>query len=449
MDSAVFEQLSPTKLFFRCAVPSMISMAVGSLYSIADGVFVGRFIGEGALAAVNLVMPLIMILFALSNMIATGASVRISMLLGQKDRDGACLTFTFSVKIIAAISIVLGIVGFAFAEPIVRLLGRGASAEAIRYGVEYLKVHAVFMPLLPLCFATDNFLRVCGKEKLSMALTVSSQLLNILLDVILIGILHQGIWAAAFTSCVSMALVSVITLLLFAGKKFDLYYVKGFVPPRQFLKIAFNGSSEFFGNIANSIMSLVLNFFLLHYGGTTAVAAMSVVMYADGIIGMLIFGMCDALQPAISYCYSAKQIKKVRAIERRVLGAAALLSLAALLFMRYAGRFVAPLFVKTEDVALFEVSLAAMRLFSLSYLFGWVDMCLSSYFTALEKPMLSLLLSFAGTLVFPIGCLALMSPVWGITGVWLMPAVSGFLSAMTALLLYLRIRNREYTDQTA
>lgn len=61
MDSSVFEKASPTKLFFRCAVPSMVSMAVGSLYSIADGVFVGRFIGEGALAAVNLVMPLIMI----------------------------------------------------------------------------------------------------------------------------------------------------------------------------------------------------------------------------------------------------------------------------------------------------------------------------------------------------------------------------------------------------
>lgn len=375
-------------------------------------------------------------------MIATGASVRISMLLGQKDRAGACLTFTYSVKVIAAISIVLGIAGFAFAEPIIRLLSQGASAEAKQYGVDYLKVYAGFMPLLPLYFATDNFLRVCGKEKLSMAFNVASQLLNILLDFVLIAVLHQGIWAAAFTSCISIALGTVITLLLFAGKRLDLYYVKGGIPLGQFFKIVANGSSEFFGNISASVMSLVLNAFLLQYGGTTAVAAMSVVMYVDGIIGMLTFGMCDALQPAISYCYGAKQIKKVKAIERRVLGAAALLSLAALLFMRYAGHFVAPLFIKTEDIALREMSLTAMQLFSLSYLFGWVDMCLSSYFTALEKPMLSLLLSFAGTLVFPIGCLILMSPVWGITGVWLMPTVSGFLSAIAALIMYLSVRNQ-------
>lgn len=86
MDSEIFEKLPPTKLVFRCAIPSMVTMVFGALYQIADGLFVGRFIGENALAAVNIVMPVIMMAFAFSNMVATGASVRIAILLGEKNK---------------------------------------------------------------------------------------------------------------------------------------------------------------------------------------------------------------------------------------------------------------------------------------------------------------------------------------------------------------------------
>lgn len=112
MDSEIFEKLPPTKLFFRCAVPAMIAMASGALYQIADGLFVGRFIGEDALAAVNLIMPVITMVFAFSNMIATGASVRISVLLGEKKPEGASCIFSFTIKAIFLLSCVIGIIGF-------------------------------------------------------------------------------------------------------------------------------------------------------------------------------------------------------------------------------------------------------------------------------------------------------------------------------------------------
>ena len=87
-------------LLFRCAVPSMITMAFGALYQIADGLFVGRFIGGDALAAINLIMPVIMTVFAFSNMIATGASVRISILLGEQNREEPSRFLSFSLKVI-------------------------------------------------------------------------------------------------------------------------------------------------------------------------------------------------------------------------------------------------------------------------------------------------------------------------------------------------------------
>ena len=440
MDSEIFEKLPPTKLFFRCAVPSMITMAFGALYQIADGLFVGRFIGGDALAAVNLIMPIIMIVFGFANLIATGASVRIAVLLGEKNREEASRVFTFTLKVIFVISCLLGVLGLLFAESFVRFLAPGATEQAIEYGITYTRVYAAFAPLMLIYHATDNYLRVCGKEKISMWLSVGTQAFNIVLDVILIVFLGQGVWAAAFTSCLAMALGSVITLFMFRKKRMDLYYIKGRIKRAVFLRILANGSSEFFSSISMSIMSIVFNFFLLKYGGTTAVAAFSVIMYVDSIVGMLVFGMSDSLQPAISYCYGAGLMDKVKAIFRRVIWGAVMLSAASLLFMFFAGQYVAPLFVEPEDAELLNVSIIGMKLFSLSYLTGWVDMCFSSYFTALERPARSMLVSLFGTLIFPISALCIMAPLLKLNGVWLSVLISCTLSAIFTLVLYITMR---------
>ncbi len=444
MNSEIFEKLSPNKLLFRCAIPSMITMVFGSLYQIADGLFVGRFIGEDALAAVNLVMPIIMMIFAFSNMIATGASVRIGILLGEKKRKEASNIFSFTIMFIFIISCILGIFGFLFAEWFVRLLAPKATEEAINYGTIYIKVYALFSPLLPLYFVTDNFLRVCGKEKLSMWIGIITQLGNIILDIILIAILKQGIWAAAFTSSLAMAIGSIITLLIFRKKRMDLYYTKCKISLKTFFTIMANGSSEFLSNSAMSIMSLVFNFFLLKYGGTTAVAAFSVIMYVDSIVGMLVFGICDALQPAISHCYGARLHKKLKAIFKRILLCASVLSGLSLLFMRFLGQYVAPFFVKPEDTELLVVSIVGMKIFAFSYLTGWIDMCFSSYFTAIEKPVRSLLTSLFGTLVFPIGCLFLLTPFLNLNGVWISIVVSNFFSALLTIILAIGIKKDNY-----
>ena len=442
MDSEIFRKLPPTKLFFRCAVPSMVTMAFASLYQIADGLFVGRFVGGDALAAINLIMPIIMIVFGFANLIATGASVRVSVLLGAKNREDASQVFTFTLKFLFMVSCVLGFLGLVFAENFVRFLAPGASELAIEYGITYTRVYAAFAPLMLIFHATDNYLRACGKEKLSMWLGIGTQTLNILLDVILIVFLGQGVWAAAFTSCLSMALGSVITLWLFRGKRMDLYYTKSKIQVSVFLRILANGSSEFFSSISMSIMSIVFNLFLLKYGGTTAVAAFSVIMYVDSFVGMFLFGMADSLQPAISYCYGAGLMDKVKAIFRCIILGAVALSVASLLFMMFAGQYVAPLFVKQEDTELLNVSIIGMKLFSLSYLTGWVDMCFSSYFTALERPGRSLLTSFLGTLVFPIGALFLLTPTWELDGVWLSAVTSCTVSAVFTIMLYLTMTKR-------
>ena len=273
-----------------------------------------------------------------------------------------------------------------------------------------------------------------------MFIGIASQGLNVLLDFILIVVLHQGIKAAARASCLSIALGSVVMLVLFTGKRMDVFYTRKNISSLRFFRILANGSSELFSNIAASVMSIVMNLFLLKYGGTTAVAAFSILMYVDSIIGMVCFGICDALQPAISYCYGAGLIDRMKRIFRRVLAASAITSFVAFLFMLLAGRHVAIIFIKPGDTTMAEMSVTAIKLFSFSYLVGWIDMCFSSYFTALERPRRSLVVSFFGTLFFPISCLFILTPLFGLNGVWLMPTVSAIASGIMTIILAASMR---------
>lgn len=433
MDSEIFEKMQPTKLFFKCAIPAVITSVFGALYSVVDGIFVGRYLGENALAAINLIMPIIMIVEAISNMLATGASVNISILLGKQKRQEASKVFTYSIKIIVLFSCIIGAVGLVFAKSFITFISPKATEEAICLATDYLRVFALFAPVIPIYFATDNYLRVCGKQELSMAVGIVTQLMNVVLDIVLIAFLHLGIKAAAVASCLSIAIGSVVTLFAFTHKKLDLYYTKGKIKANQLLKIIANGSSELFSNISMSIMSVVMNLFLLKYGGTTAVAAFSVVMYVDSIIGMVNFGICDSLQPAISYCYGAGLFERMKEIFKRVVLTTVVTSFAAFLFMLFVGPAVANIFVKPGDYELLQVGKTAIKIFAFSYLVGWIDMCFSSFFTAIDRPVHSFLISFFGTFVFPVIFLFVLTSLYGLNGVWLMATVAGMASAILTM----------------
>ena len=436
----MFEKMQPTKLFIKCAIPATLSMIFSGIYSIADGIFVGRCIGADALAAVNLVMPLIMISFALAEMIAVGSSVQIAMLLGQKEKELADRTFSVCIKVILGISVIIGLIFFFLSKPILMLMG--TEGMALQYSIEYIRVYAVFSPLIIVYFAADNYLRICGKQNYSMALNIATSVLNIVLDFLLLVVWKQGVWAAAFTSCISMALGTVMALCPFFRNKLELKFVKGWISAKHFVKLVANGSSEFFANIASSIFSFVLNIVLLSIGGATAVAAMSVVMYVESIASMMISGMSDSMQPAISYCHGAGLKKRVYALEKRVLVSAAVLSLTACLLLRYGGAWVVPFFVKPGETELLTLSIHAMSLYALSYLVNWIDGCLSGYLTALGQAGRSFIVSIMGTLVLPLVGLAVLAPPLGLAGVCLMPLFAGVLSAVLSLVLVLTIKNK-------
>ena len=426
------------KLFFRCAIPAMVGMVFSTIYYIIDGIFVGRYIGHMALAAVNLVMPLLMIITALAEMIATGSSVRISILLGQGNKEEANHVFSVCLTFIAGISALLGLLSYVLAKPLILLMG--PDSVTAEYAIGYFRVFAIFMPIWSIFFSADNYLRVCGKMRLSMIINVVCSVLNLLLDILLIVVLKKGLLAAAYASCISMSVGAIWSLLPFFRKKLQLQFTKGKIAGRQIMSIMFNGSSEFFVCIAGSLFAIIVNVVLLRLGGAAAVAAATIVEYVEDLIGMLVYSMSDALQPALSYCFGAGLLKRMRKIQRSVMIASASLSLLTMLFLFTGGKYLLPLFIQTGDVALYDLSLRAMRLYAASYLVCWIPCTLSSYMTAVERPRHSIAIALTAALVYPLICMVIMVPLLGLDGVWLLYFASGIFSAITAVIIVKRVK---------
>ena len=437
----LYVKTPPLKLFFFAALPGSISMLASALYQLIDGMLVGQLLSATAFAALNLAMPFVIINFSIADLIGVGSSVLISHSLGRKEDAAANNIFTCACISIVASGAALGVVLFAAAPGLLRLMG--ADGQLLEYGVQYMRVYALCSPVTTIIFAVDNYLRICGRVRYSMILNVVTALLNIVLDFLFLVVFRWGVAAAAAASCLSIALGTVLGFLPFVMGRLPLRFVRGTISARQLGNILANGSSEFFSSIAGSVMMVILNSVLLRLSGSMAVAAFSIVMYVDSIVGSLLFGMADSIQPAISYNYGARRRDRMLALEKRVLLTGAAVSLAALLWMQLGGQYVIPLFIQGDDPALLEMSLRAMRLFSLSYLLGWAGTCLSSFFTALNRPGRSLILAFSKTLVFPLACLAVLPAALGLDGVWLTAPAAGVLTAALAVWFLIAVLRQE------
>lgn len=195
MNQEFFGTIPPKKLFMKLAIPGLFSMLFSSLYMMADGMFVGKMIGGKALAAINLVFPIIMIVFAVGDMIAAGASVKIGMKLGEKKEDEASHIFSMALLLMLVIDSLFMIASLFFAKDLIFILIKDKELATLAYQFAYVFILA--FPFIAPFFALDNYLRLCGKATLSMWVNIAVSLLNIVLDALLIGYFKLGIEAAA------------------------------------------------------------------------------------------------------------------------------------------------------------------------------------------------------------------------------------------------------------
>ncbi len=440
----MYAAMHPWRLFFAVALPGMISMFAMSIYSIIEGAFIGQVLGEGAFAAVNIAMPLVMINFSLADLIGVGASVPISIALGREDKKTANNVFSCSVIMIFVASLVMGSIMFFAATPLSRMMG--ADDELLATSVKYLRTFALCSPLSTIFFAMDNYLRICGYVKTSMIINVGSNVLTIGLLVLFLFVLDMDVTGSALATCISMCICSAVTMIPFIRKKTLLRFTSPRFHFAMFREIAACGSPVFLNNIAGRVTSILMNISLMTLGvqafgeggGTTAVATYAVLMYASDLCWPLLYGISDSLSPAIGYNWGAQNYSRVRRIVKCAYMGTAVVGLVSTSLLFFFPDVIAGLFVRAEDAHLLAISTRAIRLFCFAYLFRWFGVVTQGFLSAIEKPVPATIMSVSTALVFPV---IIMGALWsfGLDGIWFNFVGVNILTAVLSAVMLIRV----------
>ena len=324
----------------------------------------------------------------------------------------------------------------------------GAEGEFASLAVQYIRVYAICSPVTTIVFAMDNFLRICGIIRGSMVLNILMSVLSAVLEFLFLGVFRWGIWAAALATCAGMLVCAFLAIVPFLKGKTLLRFCKPHFHFIMIRQIVACGSPTFLNNIAGRITSILMNAILVRLGGETAVSVYGILMYTDGFIQPLLYGMCDSLQPAVGYNWGAGKYSRVRSIERCCFSASGIVSLLAVLVIALFPEQITHLFMADAGNEIMDLAVGALRLFSLTYLTRWISFAMQSYMLAIEKPLPASILSVSTALVFPVVLVALLWPL-GLTGIWLNFAATALLAAVLSAAILLRLRRELYRpDQT-
>lgn len=402
----------------RFTLPSIAMMIFTSIYGVVDGFFVSNFAGKTPFAAVNLIMPVLMIVATVGFMFGTGGTAIVAKVLGEGDRERANRYFSLFTYVAFALGVVFAALGFVCIRPIAQLLG--AEGELLENCVVYARISLLATPCFILQLLFQSFFVTAEKPQLGLAVTLSSGVTNMVLDAVLVPLLPQPykLTGAAVATAMSQVVGGVVPLFYFFRKNSSILRLgKTKYEGKAIVRACTNGASEFMSNISSSIVGMLYNLQLIHYAGENGIAAYGVMMYVSMIFSGTFIGYSIGTAPVVGYHYGAQNHPELKSLLRKsltLIGAFGICMVAAaqLLAVPLAKIFVG------YDASLMALTVSGFRIFALSFLVMGFAIFFSGFFTALNDGLTSALISFLRTLVFQVAAVVLLPLIWGIDGVW-------------------------------
>ena len=424
----------------RFTLPSIVMMIFTSIYGVVDGFFVSNFVGKTPFAAVNFIMPFLMILGSVGFMFGTGGSALIAKTMGEGKDEQAKRLFSLFVYVSVICGIVIAALGILFLRPIAAFLG--AEGTMLDDCVIYGRVILLSLPAYILQYEFQSFFVIAAKPQLGLAVTVAAGVANMVLDALLVAVFSLGLPGAAAATAISQCVGGLVPLVYFSRPNTSLLRLTSTrYDGRALLKACTNGSSELMSNISMSIVSMLYNVQLMKYAGEDGVAAYGVLMYVNMIFLAAFIGYSVGTAPVVGYHFGAGNRRELRSLLRKSLIIIGLFSVAMLAAAEGLAEPLAKLFVG-YDPSLLDLTLRGFMIFSFSFLFAGIAIYGSSFFTALNDGLVSALISFLRTLVFQVAAVLIFPLIWEIDGIWLSIVAAEFMAAFVTVLFLLGKRQK-------
>jgi putative MATE family efflux protein len=426
------------KLLYHYALPAIISSVVLALYNVVDRIFIGQGVGAMAISGLALTFPLLNLLQAFGTLIGVGAAARMSIVLGMKDVRWAEKILGHSLVLNVSVSALVSMLALLFLDPILALFG--GSEQTMPYAKEYLYYVIPGNIFTSLTFNQAGLMRSSGYPRKSMVVILIGAALNIVLDPIFIFVFHMGIQGAAIATVISMVVSAVYSLQHFAKPDSFIRYRKFafHLEWRIVRNIIAIGLSPFLMNAMASIVNVVINQMLVKHGGDIAIGANGIISSYSIVMIMILFGLCQGMQPIVGYNYGAGRLKRMKDTYKLTARVASMVTggffIMALLIPEWLAR------VFTNDAELLDISAKAIRVSFLAAAVIGFQVVTGQLFQAIGKAKNAIVLSLSRQALFLLPALIVCAHYWGLVGVFIAMPISDFLAAVLAVLMIFRER---------
>ncbi|MBU1239364.1 MATE family efflux transporter [Myxococcota bacterium] len=426
------------KLLLKLTVPATMGMLVGALYNLVDTIFVGRAVGPMGIGAISIVFPFMGIVMACAQTVGMGGASIISRAMGKGDLALAERTLGNLLGVLLLFATLLFVVGQVFLEPILKLFG--ATRTMLPLSFDYMRIVLFGNFFFTFTMALNNILRAEGKAKESMFVMITGAGLNIILDPIFIFGLNMGIRGAALATAIAQVVAFLFLMSLYLRGKTTLKIrVTNLAPVWKILREVFAvGASVFVRQMAGSLMTIIINNLLKHYGGDIYISIFGVFHRLLMFLFMPMFGIMQGLQPIVGFNYGAKKPARIRAVVRlAAIWATAICLVGTAVLLLFSEQLIG--LFNTDPVLIREGS-RIIRITVLGIPLVGVNIVATTMVLAFGKALPSLIMSMSRQVLFLMPLVLLLPLKMGLNGIW----IAFPLADLAAFFLIMALAAREF-----
>lgn len=430
------------KLLRQFAIPSIVSMLVGSLYNIVDQFFIGQRIGELGNAATNIAFPFSTSCLAAALLLGIGGSSAFNLAMGSGDTKKAVNILGNAVALLAVFGLVLSLVAELFTRPL--LLFFGSPAEVLPYALEYTRITAIGFPFLLLSTGGGHLIRADGRPKITMICNLLGAVINTILDALFVFGMNMGMTGAALATIIGQFLSGGLAVWYLAHcKTVTLHWKNLRIRACYAKRIASLGVAPCSNQVAMMIVQIIMNQSLKYYGAhsmygeSIPIACAGIITKVNMLFMSFVIGLSQGLQPIASYNYGAGNKKRVKEAYIKAVSAGAVLAAVAFLIFQIFPRKIIAVFGQGSELY-FSFAASYFHIFLFFTFVNFMQPITSNFFTAIGKPKVGSFLALTRQIIFLLPLLLIFPFFMGIDGIMYAGPVADCLAAVVSAAMVIR-----------
>ena len=438
-----------TKLLGQFAVPSIISMLVGSLYNIVDQFFIGRSVGELGNAATNIAFPLSIACVATALLFGIGGASAFNIAMGKDEKEKAVYYLGNSAVMQFGIGLILGIITLLFLEPMLRFFG--SPENVLGYAMDYTRITAFGFPFLILATGGGHLIRADGRPQIAMSCNLMGAIINTILDALFIFVFKWGMEGAALATVIGQVCSGGMTFWYLSHcrtVKIQKQHLK--LQKNKLIRIMSLGTAPCSNQLSMLVVQIVMNKSLKYYGMNSVygesipIACAGIITKVNQVFMAFIIGISQGLQPIVSFNYGAGKYKRVKSAYLQAISVGAVMAVSAFLLFQFAPRQIISIFGDGSELY-YQFAINYFHIFLFSTFINFMQPISSNFFTAIGKPARGVFLSLTRQIIFLLPLLVIFPLFMGIDGIMYAGPIADFIAGIVAIgMVAVELKQKEY-----